>query len=273
MEALVQGAHIFHFSGHGKFKVKWGGYGSKEGKGYLLMGDRPLSAEKLALKLAQRGVRLAMLAACESGDLDQFNAWTGIAPALTRAGIPAVVGMQFTVRDKNAIAFSNSFYRALAAHRSIDEAVTDGRQAIFTLGDDDDERDWGVPVLYLRAEEGILFPKSADSHLKSVGDTQLPAIADASRRPKRNSKATCSSINILFRRSLSRSMCSATIKLSMMAYTNYNSAVIPSSSRKSKFSQMTNQMTNTCRATSNFFCLNFSASLAICRMPSGGKGG
>jgi len=103
-------------------------------------------------------VRLAVLTACEVGQRDAASAWAGVVTALTHAGIPAVVGMQFRVRDRNAIAFSRAFYRALAAGQSIDAAVTDGRFAIFNLGDDD-ERDWGVPVLYLRAEDGVLFPQ------------------------------------------------------------------------------------------------------------------
>lgn len=167
LEALIRGAHVFHFSGHGKFEAEMGSsYGTQEGKAYLLLtGDKGeeinFSAQKLAVNLANRGVRFAMLGACESSKVDQVNAWTGIAPALTRAGLPAVVGMQFTIRDDNAIAFSKSFYQALADHQTIDEAVTAGRLAIYARSNDEQERDWGVPVLYLRAKEGVLFPKPA----------------------------------------------------------------------------------------------------------------
>ncbi len=165
-DALVREAHVFHFAGHGKFEGDLGAaYGSIEGKGYLLLtgetgGAARLRADKLALNLKGRGVRLAVLGACEGGRRDQVNAWTGIVPSLTKAGIPAVVGMQFTILDANAIAFSKRLYRALAAGQPIDAAMTDGRLAIFNRGDDN-ERDWGVPVLYLRAEEGVLFPQVA----------------------------------------------------------------------------------------------------------------
>jgi CHAT domain len=163
-EAMNKGAHIFHYSGHGKFEGDMGqAYGTQEGKGYLaLTGDDGkeigFSAEKLAVSLGKKGVRFTMLSACESGRVDQVNAWTGIASALTRAGIPAVVGMQYTIKDVNAIAFTKSLYLALAAGQTIDEAVIAGRQAIF-IRSTEEERDWGVPVLYLRAEEGILFPQ------------------------------------------------------------------------------------------------------------------
>jgi hypothetical protein len=162
-DALTREAHVFHFAGHGEFEGDLGvALGSLEGTGHLVLlddGGGPFlfPAEKLAQNLRGRGVRLAVLGACEAGRRDQVNAWTGVVPALTRAGIPAVVGMQYTIRDKNAIAFSRRFYRALAAGQTVDAAVTDGRLAILNRGGDD-ERDWGVPVLYLRADEGVLFP-------------------------------------------------------------------------------------------------------------------
>ncbi len=156
-------AHLFHFAGHGEFKGGMGqAFGTVEGDGYLVLeGDREadyFSAETLALLLSGRGVRLAMLGACETGRRDGVNAWTGVVPALTRAGIPAVVGNQYQIKDSNAIAFSRSFYRALTGGESVDAAVTNGRQAIFTLSGPDD-RDWGVPVLHLRTDESVLFPK------------------------------------------------------------------------------------------------------------------
>ncbi len=164
-DALAREVHVFHFAGHGQFEGDMGtAYGSLEGAGSIvLLGDdrraAPFPAKLLALNLAARGVRLAVLGACEGGRRDGQNAWTGVTPALMRAGIPAAVGMQDTIRDDNAIAFSRQFYTALAEGEPVDAAVTDGRLAILNRGGDD-ERDWGVPVLYLRAEEGVLFPRA-----------------------------------------------------------------------------------------------------------------
>jgi hypothetical protein len=165
-DALTREAHVFHFAGHGQFVGEMGmTYGSLSGKGFIVLlqdttNRQPIlfPVERLALNLVGRGVRLAVLGACEAGRRDQVNTWTGIAPALIRAGIPAVVGMQYTIRDENAIAFSRRFYNALAAGQSIDAAVTDGRLAILNRSDEN-ERDWGVPVVYLRTDEGVLFPK------------------------------------------------------------------------------------------------------------------
>jgi hypothetical protein len=164
-DALTREAHVFHFSGHGEFEGDMGvAVGSLEGTGHLVLlddGGGPFlfPAEKLAQNLRGRGVRLAVLGACEGGRRDRVNAWTGVVPALTRAGIPAVVGMQYTIGDQNAIAFSRRFYKALATGETVDAAVTDGRLAIFNRGEGA-ERDWGVPVLYLRADEGVLFPSA-----------------------------------------------------------------------------------------------------------------
>ncbi len=172
-------AHIFHFSGHGQFRGDMGArYGTMEGKGELLLEDpngqeKAEPAEDVAKLVSGRGVRLAVLSACESSRRDQVNPWTGIVPALTRAGIPAVVGMQFKVYDANAIAFSSIFYQTLAAGEPVDTAVREGRLAIYFNRSNDDERDWGVPVLYLRAEEeeGVLFPRADGSNPQAVTKT------------------------------------------------------------------------------------------------------
>jgi hypothetical protein len=116
-------------------------------------------ADDLAMNLRRCGVRLAVLGAGEAGRRDQVNAWTGVARSLTRAGIPAVVGMQYPIRDTSATAFYQGFYRALAAGQPIDAAVTDGRLAIVNRSSEGD-RDWGVPVLYMRSLEGVLFPQA-----------------------------------------------------------------------------------------------------------------
>ncbi len=169
-------AHIFHFAGHGEFQ---GDYGAtfESGQGYIILLDEngqeaKLAASQLAILLRDSHVRLAVLAACETGATDQINAWTGVVPALIGAGIPAVVGMQFTIGDRNAIAFSSQFYEALAKGLSIDAAVFEGRLAINLEGGEN-ERDWGVPVLYLRADEGVLFPKPGEPRIMVPDDATV----------------------------------------------------------------------------------------------------
>jgi CHAT domain-containing protein len=161
--AIEEGAHMFHFAGHGRFVATLGErIGETVGKGYLILRDAAgradqLAADELVVNLQDRGVRLAVLGACEGARRDAVNPWTGIAPSLVRGGLPAVVAMQATMRDDSAVAFSTRFYRALAEGRPIDAAVAAGRLAVFNQGGAA-ERDWGTPVLYLRAESGVLFP-------------------------------------------------------------------------------------------------------------------
>ena len=170
--ALNESVHIVHFAGHGRFDIEMGAdYGTLEGQGSLLFeteaGEEDArSAQDVALNLNNTGVRFVVLSACEGGRVDGVRAWSGIAPALARSGVPAVVAMQFRVRDDKAVAFSRRFYENLAAGGSIDTATTAGRLAMFD-SKNEYSRDWGAPVLYLNANEGRLIPKPEDSGTKT----------------------------------------------------------------------------------------------------------
>lgn len=173
--ALQRGAHIFHFAGHGRFETAMAEKaGTVEGQGFLIFQDsagRPaeVAADTLVVNLRGRGVRLAVLGACLGARRDRSNPWLGIAPALVRCGLPAVVAMQATLLDTSAVAFSARCYEMLAAGAAIDAAVTAGRLAIFNDGGAA-ERDWGVPVLYLRADTGVLFPRP------EIGKGEVPPL-------------------------------------------------------------------------------------------------
>jgi hypothetical protein len=175
LDAFTQPAHVLHFAGHGIFDP-----GASAGKGYLVLEDDqrrpvPLSAERLALSLQSRGLRLAVLSACQTGTRDQTHPWTGVAPALVRAGIPAVIGMQFRIFDESTIAFTRHFYHALLRGQTIDAAVTAGRLAILARTGEDD-RDWGVPVLYMRTGDGVIFTAAPQNPDLAAFDPDLPAV-------------------------------------------------------------------------------------------------
>ena len=166
-ESLVtstDSTEIFHFSGHGKFEEEMGDEpGSIDGSGYLILAGEngkpfPLEAQKLAADLKSRGVRLAVLGACEAAEHDLDSPWSGVASSLVSQGIPAVVGMRYTVRDESAIAFSRRFYQAMAAGKSVDSAVSEGRLGIYQRSGSSD-RDWGVPVAYMSNDDPVRFPK------------------------------------------------------------------------------------------------------------------
>ncbi len=159
----TQGADIFQFGGHGVFE---GSELSPDGtllmKGKILLENAdgnsdPFDSAQLAAILGKAGVRLVLLGACNSAARDDGGAWSGVAPALTRQNIPAVVAMQYKVRDKNAAPFLAYVYLRILGGYSIDEAVAEGRLALYTQSGLED-RDWGVPVIYLRNADGFLFP-------------------------------------------------------------------------------------------------------------------
>jgi hypothetical protein len=157
----VDGAGVFHFAGHGTFEKQMGTTpGTFSGTGEIALDDRLVPAEQLEINLRGRGIRLAVLGGCETGRRDGFYTWSGIAPALVKGEIPAVVANQFSITDKCAIAFSQHFYLALVGGLPIERAVSDGRIAAYNA--DKEGRDWGVPVLYLRSAKGELFAGAAD---------------------------------------------------------------------------------------------------------------
>ncbi len=165
-DALDARPHVFQFSGHGRFRMvpseEYGGY---VGQGELLFenaagGIEAVSARELAGKMRGCGVRLAVLNSCDSARRDNINAFTGIAPTLVRDGVPAVVAMQYPIRDAHALRLARRLYHNLVNHESIDAAVTSARLAMFDLNTGFD-RDWGVPVLYLQSDKAILFPEES----------------------------------------------------------------------------------------------------------------
>ena len=161
LQPLLPGAGIFHFAGHGDFAQHIGPRpGTYTGNGFLAFQDQRVEAEQLAINLHGQGIRLAVLAACQTARRDGYTIWSGIAPALIKADIPAVVANQYNIKDTTAIAFSQQFYQALAGGLPIERAVTAGR--ISAYNQDKTGRDWGVPVLYLRAADGTLFEGATD---------------------------------------------------------------------------------------------------------------
>ncbi len=159
---LRQGEYnILHFVGHGEFD-------RDSGDGGLLLENedgtsRFVSGKDLGTLLHDhRPMRVAVLNACEGGRAAKDNQFAGAAQALMQQGIPGVIAMQFKVSDDAAIALSREFYGALSDGYPVDAALTEGRKAVYALGDN---VEWGTPVMYLRAPDGRIFDmgKEADS--------------------------------------------------------------------------------------------------------------
>lgn len=162
--------HVLHFIGHGE-------YDAKTQTGALVFEDvqgkgNAVSDEQMATLLRDaRALRVVLLNACESARTSQSNPFAGVAPHLWRAGIPAVLAMQFPISDPAAILFSTEFYRTLADNFPVDVAVNEARRAVYLSGD---VTEFGTAVLYMRADDGRVFSSDV------VGDNRM-ITADAGR--------------------------------------------------------------------------------------------
>lgn len=152
------GFHILHFMGHGEFDPS-------AGTGYLLFeGDskqpRRVSGESLAEQLQDfhNTLRLVVLNACQSGAQrggEGRDPFAGVATALVRSGLPAVVAMQLPISDAAAVVFARACYSQLAKGEPVDVAVAEGRLAIREV--EPNSFEWAVPALFSRLRDGRLF--------------------------------------------------------------------------------------------------------------------
>jgi hypothetical protein len=165
LQTALPGATVFHFAGHGTFVAPAAGQATA-GKGSISLLDGDIDAEQLGITLRGNGIQLAVLGACKTATRDAKSVWGGIAPVLCRCDIPAVVANQFSIKDKCAVAFSRQFYSSLVGGLSIERAVAAGRIAAYHA--DKDGRDWGVPVLYLRAPDGELLKGAPDATVRQA---------------------------------------------------------------------------------------------------------
>lgn len=145
--------HVFHFVGHG-------GFDSASQTGLLFLEDdngRPdaVAGDRLGTMLHDaRGLRLALLNACEGGRTAGADPFAGVAQSLIQQGIPAVIAMQFAISDDAAIRNAHEFYLALADGLPVDAALTEARKAVYGRGLG---AEWATPVLYLCGPDGRIF--------------------------------------------------------------------------------------------------------------------
>lgn len=178
---LQQNFHVLHFMGHG-------GFDGESGQGALYFAGRtgipvPVSGSVFASHLADLpSLRLVFLNACETARVNARAPFAGVATALLRAGLPAVVAMQRPIRDGSALELSRTVYRRLAAGDPIDAAVTEGRLAIAR--GHGALLEWGTPVLFSRAGDGTLFarePVEVSSGVPEPVLVEAPATPPPSR--------------------------------------------------------------------------------------------
>jgi hypothetical protein len=178
--------HVIHYMGHGDFQSETGGS--------LLLEHEDGSAdsitgEELGVFLADElpTLRLVFLNACKTGTTSARSAvdpFAGVATSLIKAGVPAVVAMQFPISDQAAISFADTFYQRIAQRYPVDAAVAEARKALYS----ERKTEWATAVVFLRSKDGVLFEPSRDaaavgscaplSQARRVGAAGTPATDD-----------------------------------------------------------------------------------------------
>ncbi len=147
--------HVLHFIGHGDFSSD---------RAVLLMyaddgSDAAVDDERVAgLFRNHPSMKLVILNSCRGGELSASKPFVGMAAALVRAGIPAVIAMQYEIADDEAVLFASTLFRHLFMGRDkgrIEIAVSNARNALAE--EFPDTRAVGLPVLFTHAREGVLF--------------------------------------------------------------------------------------------------------------------
>ncbi len=155
---LAEPAQVVHFMGHGSFDPA-------TGQGELLFEGEHGAVQKapgpvFASTLADLGVRLVVLNACNSGSTGGncgAAPFGGVATALVRGGLLAVVAMQFPISDTAALCFATAFYERIAALDPVDAALAEARRRMHEA--DQGSFEWATPVLYLRAPDGRILDR------------------------------------------------------------------------------------------------------------------
>jgi serine/threonine protein kinase len=148
--------HVLHFMGHG-------GFNRSSGQGFLALIDDDENAYRLMALDAGRlladhpSLRLVLLNACEGARSSLRDIFSSTAATLVRRGVPAVLAMQNEITDFAAVELARAFYAALADGLPVDAAVAEARKHVSSLAANSVE--WGIPVLFMRAPDGILFGK------------------------------------------------------------------------------------------------------------------
>lgn len=140
---------VVHYVGHGE-------YDAARQTGALLLetahGDTArLEAHAVARLLCRYRTQLVFLNACDTARGQSM----GLASALMRGDMPAVVAMQWPVEDQAAMQFGRAFYRGISHDLTVDECMCEGRLAVSSDGGE--PADWAAPVLFMRSLSGNLW--------------------------------------------------------------------------------------------------------------------
>ncbi len=146
--------HILHFIGHGMLD-------EQRQEGVLVMeaesGESYFVGSDL-MRILMQGktrLRLVVLNSCLGAQASEGEPLSSVAVGLVRAGVPAVIAMQFEVSDRAAQIIASTFYKSLALNFPVDAALTEARREIALL--DRESLEWATPILFMQVPDGQLF--------------------------------------------------------------------------------------------------------------------
>lgn len=174
-DRLRSGFHILHFVGHGLLNT------DRSHAALVLQRNGNESAfipdDAVAQMLRGLAARpsLVFLTACQSAARSADNAFLGLAPRLVRAGAPAVIAMQGPLSMSSSPLLHRVFYQQLCADHPVDMALNEARAALITAG----QADFDIPVLFMRIEDGRLWPAAKPAPEPAGAEEETPARQEA----------------------------------------------------------------------------------------------
>jgi hypothetical protein len=155
---------IFHFIGHGRLiEIN----GESVGQIACVSDGQPdwKNAKEFAQLFSGHIPKIVILQACQTGKQSETNAFSSVAYRLMLQGVSVVIAMQFNVSNQTASIFVKEFYSQIVNEgSSVEMAVQKARlKLVIQMGRM--RRDFAIPVIYMNAKDGYLFPQQNSSLL------------------------------------------------------------------------------------------------------------
>jgi hypothetical protein len=210
-EKLCKNPHIVHIIGRAHNAVDETGHIGPEIEYPGFDGTPKWNAPQVVVDFLTRGKsrdelpRLVILHLCQMGTVDFRASFERSAPELIKAGIMAVLAMQYPVSPSAATLFTKDFYDRLIKGDEIDKIVQDIRWNMQSRLNDD--LLIGTPVLYMQSLSGRLVRQEVE--LPSEGrldphqvSTRCPADGSGDIRQRLSSAAWSKATNEALTREL-----------------------------------------------------------------------
>lgn len=166
---------ILHFIGHGDPNGLW----------FWPRGKHVLTPAQSLRSVMERSpsVKLVFLNSCLAGRPARPRPFAGVAEQMMQAGVPAIIAMQYMIRDDVAIDFAHFLYEELLGGSCpgiIDLAMSAARSGLYAANPGDFS--FGTPVLWLNRNNGCIFSldATATEGSKGVGEElHIPTVSPA----------------------------------------------------------------------------------------------